>query len=50
MIETEKLERKARNLVVSFDRLLAKARDQAERNHIKKVGRAHIKGLEHVLN
>lgn len=50
MIEASKLERKAGNLVKSFERLLRIARTKEERAFVCEVGQAHISELAQLLD
>lgn len=50
VFETEKLERRADNMVKSFERLLGKARNDDEAGFIKRVGRSLAKRLSDLVD
>lgn len=50
MVEADKLERSTENMLKSFDRLLRKVRNDAERDHVLSIGQAFVAKLETVLD
>jgi ParB family transcriptional regulator, chromosome partitioning protein len=49
VVEADKLERRATNTVRSFERLMGKAHDEAERGYIRKIASTLIEGLRKVI-
>jgi ParB family transcriptional regulator, chromosome partitioning protein len=50
VFETEKLERRADNMVKSFERLLGKARNDEERGFIRRVGQGLVKRIGELVD
>lgn len=49
MVEADKLERRTRNMLTSFDRLLSRVRTDAERDHVVRIGRNLVSDLQTLL-
>jgi predicted transcriptional regulator len=49
VVEADKLERRAQTLAKSFRRLMEKAKDEAERTHVRRVAQGLIDELNEVI-
>lgn len=49
MVEADKLERRTRAMLASFERLLQRARSPEEKNHVRSIGEAFVKSLRSIL-
>jgi hypothetical protein len=49
MVEADKLERRTRSMLASFERLLQKAHNQEEKGYIRSIGKSFVKSLNALL-